>query len=71
MLEAIRPTGEALEDPMQQRHFQVRGHSAAHRIWRAVKQADPTLPLNKGSREDRLYADLKSDLKDVADDALE
>lgn len=71
VLEAIRPIGETLEDPAQQRQLQTQGQRAAFRIWRAVKRADPTLPLDRGSREEQRHSVLKSYLKGTADDALE
>jgi hypothetical protein len=70
VLEAIRPEGE-LDVSIAERHLHTQGQKAAFQIWRAVKRADPTIPLKGGSLDDRRNARLKMDLKGLADIALE
>jgi hypothetical protein len=71
ILEAIRPEGDWPTEALPERHHQVRGHSAAHNIWRAVKRADPTLPLDKGTADDHKRRMMKDGLGGLADRALE
>jgi TraY domain len=71
VLEAIRPEGDVPPDALPTRHYQVQGERAAFNIWRAIKRADPSLPLNRGTNADHRHRFMKDGLGGLADRALE
>ncbi len=71
VLDAIRPEGDVPADALPARHYQVRGHSAAANIWRAIKRVDPSLPIGQGTLEDHKHVHMKDDLGGLVDRALE
>jgi len=71
VLEAVRPKGFVDRDnPFLQVATRGQAENIASEIWRAIQDANPALPLNKGSREDHRNAIAKTDLGEIADRAL-
>ena len=71
VLEAIRPQGVWPAGALPEQHQAARGQNAAFNVWRAVKRADPALPLNQGSSDDHKRRMMKDGLGGLADRALE
>jgi hypothetical protein len=66
VLEAVRPGKVDYNVPLSD-FLQSRGQSIAFQVWRKIRQADPALPLGKGTRADHRNAIIKLDLKSVGD----
>jgi hypothetical protein len=79
VLEAIRPRGPVTSSVVSTRRGTFRAwdpegiatteflaHQVAHGLWKSVQEADPSLPLHKGTRAQHLAGLLKSELGEIA-----